>query len=105
MCMSIEATLQGATENVERFVLEIEPQIDSVCVDCPFTPLELVEVTPISRNNTDNGTDLVFSYCPGTQAPSYRWRLVAHNFFKAFPHVFSAVMNATSDTSFLHTQP
>lgn len=90
-CLHITAVLTGAVENVEQFRLELEPEGTDICRECPFTPRETTELTPQQAVSGKKGTRYVFSYCPGTQADSYRWRLVGMNVFTAFAHALTPV--------------
>lgn len=91
MCFAITADLRGATRNVEVFLLELEPKSDAVCVECPFNPVEVTELKPDVVQDRNNGQRYQFSYCPGSKADSYRWRMVARNVFKAFPYATSPI--------------
>lgn len=91
MCVSIVADMSGAAQNVESFVLELEPKSDSVCVDCPFNPYEVATLTPNETVEREKSTRFLFTYCPQNKADSYRWRLVARNVFNAFPYVISPI--------------
>ena len=86
-CLYLDGELEGAFANVSRFVLELEPVDDAMCVDCPFLPREIAVVTSPSGTSPTPS----FQYCPRTRAEAYRWRLIAHNVYTAFPHALSAV--------------
>lgn len=90
-CLNITAVMTGATENVDAFRLELEPERAAICRECPFSPEETADLTPQQAVSGQDGTRYVFTYCPGTRAPSYRWRLVGINVFSAFPHALSPV--------------
>ena len=94
-CLNITAKLSGATENVERFTLELEPEGPDICVECPFNPVENVTLTPQDSMERDDGILYLFAYCPQRKADSYRWRLVARNVFNAFPHALTPLRAAT----------
>ena len=89
MCLTITADMSGATRNVEVFMLELEPKTEAVCVECPFNPVEVAVLKPDTTQARSNGERFQFTYCPRNKADSYRWRLVAHNVFKAFPYALS----------------
>lgn len=90
-CLNITAVMSGATENVDIFRLELEAEDAAICRECPFSPGETADLTPQRAVPGQNETRYVFTYCPGTRAPSYRWRLVGINVFTAFPHALTAV--------------
>ncbi|MBO4312463.1 MAG: hypothetical protein J5828_05650 [Desulfovibrionaceae bacterium] len=96
-CLAVTADLTGAAHNVERFLLEIEPQTENVCKGCPFMPEEIITVTPQRVQTAGNTTRLSFEACPAQSAPAYRWRLVAQSLFKSVPHVFSKIYFADSE--------
>lgn len=89
-CLSITARLDGAYENAESFMLEVEPVTDGICLDCPFKPAEFFEVTPVTA---EEGL-YTFQYCPETQAEVYRWRLLARNLFRGLSHAQTPVQLA-----------
>lgn len=91
-CISIQADMTGAVTNVEAFLLELEPQTGEICRECPFTPTEVMEVKPIAAQEYQKTTRYTFSYCPSTQAATYRLRLVARNVFSAFPYELTRIL-------------
>ncbi len=96
-CLAVTADLTGASRNVERFLLEIEPQTENVCKGCPFMPSEIFAVMPQRVQIAGNTTRFSFEACPTQSAPAYRWRLVAQSLFKSAPHVFSKIYFTDSE--------
>lgn len=85
-CMVIAGSVVGAIGHVERITLETAP-IDSVgdCPGCPFVAREHQDYTPTEAHlDLDSGAFL-FSFCPSTNAPMYRWRLVGKNIYNGLP--------------------
>jgi len=89
--ISILADIKGDADSIKQFVLELEPQTQGVCAECPFLPSEVVEVEPVNVIHASNGTRYSFLYRLQNQDVSYRWRLVAHNVNPSKPHTFTKV--------------
>ena len=94
-CLRVTADLAGASNRVERFLLEVEPQGADICEGCPFLPAEITEIEPDSFISAQGFTRYTFSYCPTKQSDAYRWRLAAHSIFKGAPYAFSKVYGPT----------
>ncbi len=86
-CLMITAQLEGAYENVESFLLEVEPTTGEICLDCPFKAGDVSVVQPTSSE----GGLFSFQYCPENPVDSYRWRLVARNIYRGLPSALSSI--------------
>ncbi len=85
-CLVASGTVSGAIRNVELLTLELAPigAYDD-CPGCPFVPREYGEFTASgARLDAETGRFL-FSFCPASAAPMYRWRLVGRNVFPGLP--------------------
>lgn len=90
-CITVLADMTGAVTNVESFLIELEPQADEICLECPFTPSEASQITPAATQTYQAVTRFTFNYCPTRQADSYRLRLVATNVFASFPYEITKI--------------
>lgn len=86
-CFVARGTITGAPQNVENILLELAP-IDSYddCSGCPFVAREYGEFSDYDAQLDDSTGEFMFSYCPSSPAPMYRWRLVGKNIFRGLPH-------------------
>lgn len=86
-CVVARGKIQGAAQNVETLVIELAP-IDSYddCPGCPFVAREYSEFSDYAAQLDDKTGDFMFSYCPASPAPMYRWRLVGKNVFRGLPY-------------------
>ena len=86
-CVVARGTVTEAPQNVESITLELAP-IDSYddCPGCPFVAREYGEFSDFAAQLDNNTGEFMFSYCPATPAPMYRWRLVGKNVFRGLPY-------------------
>lgn len=85
-CLVARGTVNGAIQNVEFITLELAP-IESYddCPGCPFVPREYGEFTEYDAQLDAKTGQFMFSFCPASSAPMYRWRLVGKNAFRGLP--------------------
>jgi hypothetical protein len=86
-CIAFTGSFSGAYRHFSGIRLELQTlrSVDD-CPGCPFTPDEIVELSPSEAGfNPNNGT-VAFSYCPRKTAPMYRWRMVGINEYNRMPH-------------------
>ncbi|SBV94241.1 putative Lipoprotein [uncultured delta proteobacterium] len=85
-CVVARGTVSGAIQNVEFLTLEVAP-IESYddCPGCPFVPREYGEFTAYDAQLDEKTGQFMFSFCPASGAPMYRWRLVGKNAFRGLP--------------------
>lgn len=102
---SIVATLTGMAKNVDSFTLELEPIVDEVCVGCPFAPREVVILKPDSAIENGDSVSYNFSYTASSEAPVFRWRLVARNIHTGFPHAITPLKTLYRDGIPAHIVP
>ncbi len=95
--ISLLARLSGAYDNAERFILELEPESEETCTDCPFRPLERVELVPAAKKANEKGADYSFSYQVQSGAKKFRWRFIVQNRYKGYPHAVSKPANVYRD--------
>lgn len=91
-CLTILADMTGAVNNVEVFLIELEPQTGEICRECPFTPGEAQQIKPIAAQEYQKTVRYTFSYCPVITADAYRLRIVARNVFTAFPYEMTKIL-------------
>lgn len=92
-CLMIMTRLEGAYENINGFILELEAATEGICLDCPFKVQETVEIKSIS---TDSGR-FSFQYCPQilqSGAESCRFRLAARSIYSGIPNALTPVILA-----------
>lgn len=85
-CVVARGTVNGAIQNVEFIALELAP-IESYddCPGCPFVAREYGEFTAHDTQLDEKTGQFMFSFCPASDAPMYRWRLVGKNAFRGLP--------------------
>ena len=85
-CVVARGTVTGAANLIDKLVLEMAP-IESYddCPGCPFVAREFMEYSS-SDIQLDPTGQFLLSFCPATDAPMYRWRLVGKNVFLGLPH-------------------
>jgi len=86
-CIVFTGSFSGAHRHFNGIRLELQALtgIDD-CPGCPFTPHEVVELSPREAGfNLDNGS-VAFSYCPQKSAPVYRWRMAGISEYNRMPH-------------------
>jgi len=86
-CIVFTGTFSGAHRHFNGIRLELQSLtgIDD-CLGCPFTPDEVMKLSPREAGfNPDNGS-VAFSYCPRKPAPVYRWRMAGINEYGRIPH-------------------
>jgi hypothetical protein len=86
-CIAFTGSFSGAHKHFNGIRLELQAlrSIDD-CVGCPFTPDEVVELSPREAGfNPDDGS-VAFSYCPKKSAPVYRWSMAGISEYSRMPH-------------------
>lgn len=85
-CLVASGTVAGAIQNVSAITLELAP-IDSYgdCPGCPFVAREYGEFSASDAQLDEETGQFMFSFCPATAAPMYRWRVVGTNVFHGLP--------------------
>ena len=86
-CIAFTGSFSGAYRHFNGIRLELQA-LKSIndCPGCPFTPDEVVELSPRETGfNPDDGS-VAFSYCPRKPAPVYRWRMAGISEYSRMPH-------------------
>lgn len=79
-CLEIRARLRGASGNLTRLILELQPTgEDAACPTCPFHAEQRVEVPLDAPNLEIDKRSLLLTHCGLEQGRAYRWRLVGYN--------------------------
>ncbi|CAK7013181.1 MAG: hypothetical protein DELT_02146 [Desulfovibrio sp.] len=86
-CLAARGTVTGAVNNFERVMVEVDP-IDSHddCPGCPFNAGESQEFSASDVQFDAKTGQFLLSFCPSTEAPMYRWRLVGKNVHPGLPY-------------------
>ena len=86
-CIDFTGSFSGAHRHFNGIRLELQALTGiNDCPGCPFTPNEVVELSPKDAGfNLDDGS-VAFSYCPRKSAPVYRWRMVGISEYNRMPH-------------------
>ncbi len=94
-CINFSGEIEGAHEYIDSFLLEIEPETEDICINCPFTPTEGIQF----EANLGESSEKIYTFlhCPSTKANSYRWRLIAKHVNPTYPSVLSPVGLVQSD--------
>lgn len=86
-CLVARGNITGATDNLESITLEVAPILSyDDCPGCPFVAQERGEFSSAAAHLDPLSGEFMFSFCPETQAPMYRWRLVGKNVFRGLPN-------------------
>jgi len=86
-CIVFTGSFSGAYRHFNGIRLELQALTSTDdCPGCPFTPDEVVELSPREAGfNPDDGS-VAFSYCPRKSAPVYRWRMAGISEYSRMPH-------------------
>jgi len=86
-CIIFTGSFSGAHRHFNGIRLELQALTGiNDCPGCPFTPNEVVELSPKDAGfNPDDGS-VAFSYCPRKSAPVYRWRMAGISEYNRMPH-------------------
>ena len=86
-CLVARGTATGAIDNMSAVSIEVAAiQSYDDCPGCPFVPQEYSELAASDIQLDLESGGFMFSYCPATSAPMYRWRLVGKNIFPGLPY-------------------
>ena len=89
--LTIEGVINGARENVQALVLEIEGY-DESCLTCPFVPAESFNIEFRETWNNTVPREFSFTVMPTKLFEQYRWRLIGHNNISGLPNVVTPVL-------------
>ena len=89
--VTISGDMNGAFQNMEYMVLEMQPVDGELCAGCPFLPQDQYRVDSRDAWESENGSRFSFVYRPVFPAELYRWRLIGHNTYSGVPDVTSNV--------------
>ncbi|MDL2209977.1 hypothetical protein LJC26_04150 [Desulfovibrio sp. OttesenSCG-928-O18] len=86
-CLVAKGTVAGAIANMDTMMIEVAPILSyDDCPGCPFVAQEYSEFSASGIDLDRKSGQFMFSFCPSTPAPMYRWRLVGKNVFPGLPH-------------------
>lgn len=86
-CLVAKGAVAGAVANLNTLMIEIAPILSyDDCPGCPFAAQEFGEFTASGIDLDRKSGQFMFSFCPSTPAPMYRWRLVGKNVFPGLPN-------------------
>lgn len=88
-CIVVSGTMNGAVENLNDVILEIEPINDDSCVGCPFTPREKERFSAWRLGITPSNLSFSRTYCPQVTGDGVRWRFVGTNTHFSVPNAIS----------------
>lgn len=79
-CLEVRARLRGASGNLTRLVLELQPTgEDAACPTCPFHAEQRIEVPLDAPNLEISKRSLLLTHCGLERGRAYRWRLVGYS--------------------------
>lgn len=86
-CLAANGTVTGAVNNVDTIMIEVQSiQSYDDCPGCPFVAQEYQEFSASAAQFDAKTGQFLLSFCPVTDAPMYRWRLVGKNIHLGLPH-------------------
>ncbi len=83
------AKLSGAVQNMEYFVLEMQPVDGELCAGCPFLAQEQYRSDARDAWDGSDSSALRFHYRPLFPGSAYRWRLIGYNIYSGISAVVS----------------
>ncbi len=95
--LTIHGQLTGASQNLDYFVLEIQPVEDELCLGCPFLAQEQQRFDSREILSNDSEKAFNFVYTPLSPAVAYRWRLLARNVYAGVPDILSEIQVVNRD--------
>ncbi len=96
-CLDISARLKGAAKNLDRVLLQLQPE-DSGCSGCPFSPDILLEFGPGSQEFTQSDREVHLTTCALAPNKAYRFRLAGANLYTALGLSMSGVQTSPPST-------
>lgn len=79
-CLEIRARLRGASGNLNKLALELQPTGQgAACPTCPFHAEQRIEVPLDAKNLKISKRSLLLTHCGLELGRAYRWRLLGYN--------------------------
>ena len=87
--ITFQGSVEGASQNLEYLVLEMQAVDGELCEGCPFLAQEQHRVDSRDAWENETGSAFSFVYRPVFPGSAYRWRLIGHNIYSGPPDVVS----------------